>query len=210
MPNSPKSRKLIPAIQTLFAMGLGLMVAGCNSGSISEGLRPVPTASIGAPAQQIQPAAPVGNETALTSEPVSSPRAQAALQGSTNPLAPQTQPVAFLPVTGAPQSTVATLASSMRRAALAQSVPIVVSVNDGAQYQIKGYFSALNDASGTTLVYVWDVLDRNGTRIHRISGQERTRTSGGDPWNSIDDSLIDQVAQSTMSSLRTWMRTQSG
>ena len=98
----------------------------------------------------------------------------------------------------------------MRRAALAQSVPIVVSVNDGAQYQIKGYFSALSDTGGTTLVYVWDVLDRNGTRIHRISGQERTGASGGDPWNAIDDSLIDQVAQSTMSSLRTWMRTQSG
>jgi hypothetical protein len=211
MPTSPKKPVRFPVLPTLILVGLGLTVGGCNSGPISEGLRPVPTASVGSPSRQTQPPDAIGNETALASEPVDAPRAQAALQSNTNTLAPQTPPVSFLPVTGAPHSTVAALATSMRRAALAQSVPIVVSINDGAQYQIKGYFSALSDSGTTILVYVWDVLDRNGTRIHRISGQERTRSaSGSDPWMSVDENLIDHVAQSTMSSLRTWMRTQSG
>ena len=83
-------------------------------------------------------------------------------------------------------------------------MPVVVSVERGAQYQLKGYFSALNDGSGTVLVYVWDVLDRNGVRIHRISGQERGGSSSGDPWAGIDTAMLERVASSTMASLRGW------
>ncbi len=202
------------------ALALVLGIAGCNTGSVTDGIAPTsqmrqtPSAPIGS--------VPIGNETALAAQqPVSSgPQAALAPQsGIAQQVPQQTQPtqtaalggrvspVAFLPVTGAPQSTVSTLAASMRESARREAVPVVVSVEQGARYQVKGYFSALNDGTGTILVYVWDVLDQNGTRVHRISGQERGTSSAGDPWAGISPDIIERVAGITMNSLRTWMST---
>lgn len=179
-----------------------VLLTGCNTGSISEGLRPdAGVASRNQPA----PAEAVGNTTAYAPQsdnPGSTPveqKQQAALQ----PISP----VTFLPVTGAPQSTVTSLAASIRAAAQNERVPIVVSVDQGAKYQIKGYFSALSEGNGTLLVYVWDILDLQGNRVHRISGQERGRGSSGDPWASIDSDMIERVARITMSDLRSWITT---
>jgi hypothetical protein len=116
-------------------------------------------------------------------------------------------PVSFLPVTGAPQSAVTSLANSMRQAAQREKVPVVVSLEQGAKYQVKGYFSALNDGNGTILVYVWDILDQSGVRVHRISGQERGSGSTGDPWSGMSADIYSRVAETTMSSLRIWMST---
>ncbi|GIL02343.1 MAG: hypothetical protein BroJett030_22420 [Alphaproteobacteria bacterium] len=209
--------RLAAQVAVVFA---GLALAACNSDSFSDSLKPranvAPTAQV-AP----QPAAELG-EQAPASDPSVAPSAmadtarpspaqqqvasqqQATSQQQVAAL-PRVDPVAFLPVTGAPQSIVTRLAGSMRSAAQAQSVPVVVSVDRGARYQVKGYFSALGDGSGTTLVYVWDILDRNGVRVHRISGQERGPAASGDPWNSVTSDMIDRVAQSTVGSLRTWM-----
>lgn len=169
---------------------------------MSEGLRPTASTTAGQPIGGApQPAAGVGTN---------APQATASvpLQGGDQTAAlPQTPPVAFLPVTGAPQSAVTQLANAMRSAAQANAVPVVVSVDRGARYQVKGYFSALNDGSGTVLVYVWDILDANGVRVHRISGQERGGPAAGDPWSGIDDGVISRVASATMSSLRSWVST---
>lgn len=197
------------AAGTFLVLSCVLLVGACRSSSLSDGLEPTgSTVPVQQSSQQLRPEEPIGNESALAPEPELGASATAALERSTDPAVAQVPPVAFLPVTGAPQSTVTTLAGSMRRAAQEQAVPVVVSAGQGAQYQIKGYFSALNDGGGTLLVYVWDILDRNGTRIHRISGQERSDpVSGGDPWSGISDDVIDRVAQTTMSSLRYWMQT---
>lgn len=97
----------------------------------------------------------------------------------------------------------------MRSAAHANAVPVVISTEQGARYQVKGYFSALNDGGEVVLVYVWDVLDANGNRVHRISGQERGGSASGDPWAGIDNGVIDRVARLTMSGLRSWISTRN-
>lgn len=158
-------------------------------------------------------AAATGSETALAAEqPARTAAAELALrpqaaggqqQAALSPAA--VSPVAFLPVTGAPQSAVTSLAQAMRDAAKSEAVPVVVSMDQGAKFQIKGYFSAINDGGGVTLVYVWDILDATGVRIHRISGQERGGTVSNDPWNGVADDMLDRVARATMYNLRLWM-----
>jgi hypothetical protein len=179
-----------------------MLLAGCNTGSISDGLRPdAGVASRNQPA----PAEPVGNQTAFApqTDNAGSTAREKQQQAALQPISP----VTFLPVTGAPQSTVTSLAASIRSAAQNEHVPIVVSTDQGAKYQIKGYFSALSEGNGTLLVYVWDILDLKGNRVHRISGQERGRSSTGDPWASIDSEIIERVARITMSDLRSWITT---
>lgn len=195
----------LPACIALVAAAL--LATACQSGSISDGLRPV--ASVGSGQQRPVPAGGVGSETALApQQPVAtSPNAALRDGGQTASLSPSVPPVVFLPVTGAPQSAVTNLATSMRAAAKSEAIPVVASLDRGATYQIKGYFSALNDGAGTILVYVWDILDQNGTRVHRISGQERGSRASGDPWGAITPEILERVAWTTMNGLHTWMTT---
>lgn len=207
---TPLSKRLARPMRALAAVALTLALAACNSTSFTDGIGTASTQRSGAPL----PPASVGSgsETALAPQPApTAPQAATALQGGSPrsgtrvAALPRVPPVAFLPVTGAPQSAVSQLAGAMRNAARNSGVPVVVSVDRGAQYQLKGYFSALNEGSGSVLVYVWDVLDRNGVRIHRISGQERGGSSAGDPWAGINDDMMQRVAESTMASLRGWV-----
>lgn len=162
------------------AMAVATVLSACNSGSLTQGL-----SSAAVENRNPQPAAGANQQ-------------QAALTGTV-------APVAFLPVTGAPQTAVATLAGAMRGAAQSNGVPVVVSLDRGARYQVKGYFSALADGSGSTVVYVWDVLDASGNRLHRISGQERGGAAQGDPWTGIGQDTLAKVAGATMANLRAWL-----
>ncbi len=195
--------------QTLTLIGLAMVLSACNGGALSDGLRPTANvASSNSIGGTPQPPVGVGSETALAADPQQVQQAQSAIasqDGIRTAALPRIPAVAFLPVTGAPQTAVTSLARSMRSAAQNNGVPVVVSLQNGARYQVKGYFSALNDGSGTLVVYVWDVLDANGARVHRISGQERGAKTTGDPWNAIGPEVIDRVAAATMTGLRNWL-----
>lgn len=184
-----------------FLLCIAAFLAACNAGSLGEGLEssrnPQPSQGIGAapsqnPANTPQIVAPGENTASL------SPNVPAV--GT---------PVAFLPVSNAPQSAVSTLAQSIRNAAQSSALPVVASVQQGAQYQVKGYFSALEDGNGTLLVYVWDVLDRNNRRVYRINGQEQTSARSADPWGAVSPDMLERVAQSTVSQLKTWLSSRS-
>ena len=171
------------------------MLSACNSGSLSDGLE-----SVGNP----QPSQPLNNNASQTS-------GLATVDATTNPANTQspgvagTRAVAFLPVSNAPQSAVTNLAKSIRNAATSGGVPVVASVQQGAQFQVKGYFSALEDGSGTLLVYVWDVLDTNNKRVYRINGQEQSSSKAADPWSAVTPDMLDRVAQTTISQLKSWL-----
>jgi len=190
--------QLITSIMLVFT----LVLAGCNAGSLGEGLE---SSSNPAPSQSLQGAANTTGAN-LGSEP-SNTNAQTS-EGQQVASLPTGKAVAFLPVSNAPQSAVTNLAKSIRDAASSSGVPVVASVQDGAQYQVKGYFSALEDGGGTLLVYVWDVLDRNNKRVYRINGQEQTSSRSSDPWGSVNSQMIDRVAQSTVAQLKSWLSTQ--
>lgn len=181
-----------------------LVLAGCNAGSLGEGLE---SASRPAPSQSLQGAANTTGAN-LNSEPSNTNALTS--EGQQVASLPTGKAVAFLPVSNAPQSAVTNLAKSIRDAASSSGVPVVASVQDGAQYQVKGYFSALEDGGGTLLVYVWDVLDRNNKRVYRINGQEQSSSRSSDPWGSVSTQMIDRVAQSTVSQLKSWLSTQQG
>ncbi|MDJ0613346.1 MAG: hypothetical protein QNJ29_06675 [Rhizobiaceae bacterium] len=137
---------------------------------------------------------------------------------STEGVAEQTQVAAidtsnamtFLPVEGAPQSAITDLSKSLRASAQEYGLAILPPTQTGAKYQVKGYFSALNDGSSTLLVYVWDVVDQSGKRVHRINGQERSSSSNTDPWLAISDKELERVADRTTSRLKSWVDSKKG
>ena len=194
-----------------------IFLAACNTSAIGEGLSTRPVASANTPTTTggtLVPAQTVGSETALAAQnPSNLTPAQVALSeqagGVQTAALDTTNTISFLPVSGAPQGAVTKLSRSLRESAQTSGLSLIPANQPGARYQVKGYFSALDDGSGTLLVYVWDVLDGSGNRLHRINGQERTTSKSTDPWQAVGQGELNRVAGTTVARLNSWLHSTS-
>jgi hypothetical protein len=72
---------------------------------------------------------------------------------------------------------------------------------------MKGYFSALTDNGQTTVIYVWDVLDAAGNRLHRIEGQQKVPPGSGQGFAAVTDDTMRAIADQTIDQLVSWLAT---
>ncbi|MBN8995524.1 MAG: hypothetical protein J0H94_09865 [Rhizobiales bacterium] len=107
-------------------------------------------------------------------------------------------------LTGAPEDVVVTTTRTLQSQASARNLKFSATDDPSATYILKGYLSAVGDKQGTLLVYVWDVFDRNGTRLHRISGQEHGSGTTVDPWSGISSTTVSSAARDTIDDLVAW------
>ena len=113
---------------------------------------------------------------------------------------------AFAKVTGLPGELAYALEDSLNSAAATLNMTLVAEDDPTATYWVKGYLSAIGDANGILMVYVFDVFDANGVRLRRISGQEPAGGGGADPWSGVDAQMIDTAARETIDALADWVR----
>jgi hypothetical protein len=113
---------------------------------------------------------------------------------------------AFAPVTTIPGDMRLELRDALKRFAATRDLVIVPDGDPTATYRVTGYLSAVGDATGTLLVYVWDVTDMNGTPRYRVSGQEAAAGSSNDPWEGITNDRVDQAARETIDKLADWVQ----
>jgi hypothetical protein len=111
---------------------------------------------------------------------------------------------AFAQVTGVPGEMRLQLEADLKRFAATRDLAIVPDGDPTATYRVRGYLSAVVDATGTLLVYVWDVTDLNGTPLYRVSGQEAASGSQTDPWEGIQIKQVDDAARETIDKLADW------
>ena len=168
-----------------------VLMAGCTASTVDQTLSPQPIAA--------QTNSQPQSATALVPETPSTQTQIASVASGTS--------LSFLPIEGAPAGAVQQLSKSIQRSANNHGLALRPSNDPSPQYRVKGYFSALNDGTGTLLTYIWDVVDANGKRLHRINGQERSGSRSTDPWQSITTAEIDRVADTTAASLKSWVDT---
>lgn len=125
------------------------------------------------------------------------PLRPASMRGE-NAARPARGEVQFLPVVGAPQRDAELLARALSEESQRAGMTIRPASGPVAPIRLKGYFSAFSSGNETVLVYVWDVLDANDQRVHRIQGQETVAGTDGDPWTKIDLETLRKVARDTM------------
>ena len=113
---------------------------------------------------------------------------------------------AFGSITGIPGGYFQSFSAALDRAAAAKKLTVVRG-GEPATYVIKGYVSAVSDPTETTLVYVFDVVDAGGHRVHRISGKEHGRVAGADPWSGITGQTVADAAKHAVDSLAEWVKT---
>lgn len=118
--------------------------------------------------------------------------------------------IRFLPVIGAPVSAVTPLSQELASAARARGLTLKSSSDNSADHMLKGYFSAFADGGMTTIVYVWDVLDASGARLHRIQGQEKVSGTAADNWSAVPAPTMQKIADETINAYIAWKQTSSG
>jgi hypothetical protein len=130
--------------------------------------------------------------------------------GSSSPAGQSTGTIRFLPIIGAPVQAVTPLSRRLGAQARASGLTIRPSSDPGTEHILKGYFSAFADDGKVTVVYVWDVLDSTGARLHRMQGQESIAGRGQDPWAAVPASVMEEIATKTIDGYMTWRRSRSG
>lgn len=156
-----------------------------------------------------------------SSEPLApSPAAPPLTAAAPPPSAPATETAAlpsaasgtirFLPIIGAPVQSVTPLSRQLGAQARASGLAIRASADTGTDHILKGYFSAFEDGEAVTVVYVWDILDNSGARLHRLQGQEKVPAAGKETWAAVPPSTMETIATKTINEYVAWKLAQRG
>ncbi|WP_284776231.1 hypothetical protein [Agrobacterium sp. lyk4-40-TYG-31] len=163
-----------------------------------------------AQAQAITSGAQYGQPVASQQTPPAPPQTQPNTQTASLPSGSAAGTIRFLPIIGAPVQAVTPLSRQLGAEARAKGLTIRPSGDTSAENILKGYLSAFADGSNVTIIYVWDVLDANGARLHRLQGQETVPARGSDPWASASDSTMQKIAAKTLNDYQSWKQAQRG
>ncbi len=119
------------------------------------------------------------------------------------PVAP---PVTISQLSGAPDASVAQLASHVYTESKRRGFTTTMKGEASKTFSMTGHVSAAPSAKGTTVVYVWDVVDPSGEHKTRITGDETIPGAGfNDPWNAVDDSAMQRIASRTAEELSSFI-----
>jgi len=133
-----------------------------------------------------------------------SPSQTAALQPSASGA------IRFLPIIGAPVQAVTPLSRQLGAQARAGGLTIRPSSDTATDHILKGYFSAFGDSGTVTVVYVWDILDNEGARLHRMQGQEQIGSTAKDPWAAVPAATMEAIAAKTIRDYLAWKGERAG
>jgi hypothetical protein len=118
--------------------------------------------------------------------------------------------IRFAPVVGAASEASTPLAARIAERAAARGITLTGAEDGSATHILKGYFSAISERAGTTVIYVWDVLDATGTRIHRIQGQAKSPAGAGQGWAGVQQPTMEAIADQTVDQLAAWLTSDQG
>lgn len=113
--------------------------------------------------------------------------------------------IAIAPTIGAPAEEIPALTQSLTARASQLGIKVAATGTKNVAHVLKGYFSAIADGSRTTVIYVWDVLDPSGTRLHRIQGQESVAGGSGDGWSSVPAATMQAIGTATIDQYAAWL-----
>lgn len=200
------------AISLLAAVAL----SACNSANdVLQPSAPASTQSAQLPpppsaaASAATPSAPSTQPAAAT--PATAQNTAAAPQAASAAPAPKLASLSkvrlqIAPIVGASVEAATPLTERLATRARERGIQLAGSAGGSATHALKGYFSVLSEGKDTTVIYVWDIYDPAGNRLHRISGQQKTPSANGaEGWNAVSPAVMQTIADSTIDQLSTWL-----
>jgi hypothetical protein len=159
----------------------------------------------------LEPSAMVGpSPTPPTASVVTPPATTAPLPGAGGTVAAinTNARIQIAPIVGSTVEAVTPLTERFAIRARERGIGLAGSADPATTHVLKGYFSAIAEGQGTTVIYVWDVLDPAGNRLHRIQGQQKAEGNAG--WQSVQPATMQAIADATIDQLATWLAGSAG
>ena len=121
----------------------------------------------------------------------------------------RTSRIQFAPIVGSTVEAATPLTQELAKRARERGIGLAGSGGAGATHILKGYFSAMSEGGSTTVIYVWDVLDPAGNRLHRIQGQAKAEGKG-DGWSAVPPATMQAIADRTIDEFAQWLSARTG
>ncbi|MGT2467323.1 hypothetical protein ACVOMV_24125 [Mesorhizobium atlanticum] len=200
-------RSRMTTVSLLAALALG---ACTNAKDVLE------PSAITPPASSAQSsAAPQGTSTTATTSPTTAPAPSPAPSTTASP-APSRTPaqtaalaktrLQVAPIVGASVDVAAPLTAELQSRAKQRGLTLVGSTDQTATHVLKGYFSTMSEGKDTTVIYVWDIYDPSGNRLHRINGQQKAPSVGSsEGWSAVAPATMQAIADQTIDQFAAWL-----
>ncbi|MDG4896352.1 hypothetical protein P9272_22545 [Mesorhizobium sp. WSM4976] len=200
-------RSRMTTVSLLAALALG---ACTNAKDVLE------PSAITPPASSAQSsAAPQGTSTTATTSTTTAPAPSPAPSTTASP-APSRTPaqtaalaktrLQVAPIVGASVDVAAPLTAELQTRAKQRGLTLVGSTDQTATHVLKGYFSTMSEGKDTTVIYVWDIYDPSGNRLHRINGQQKAPSVGSsEGWSAVAPATMQAIADQTIDQFAAWL-----
>ena len=116
----------------------------------------------------------------------------------------------FDPIVSATVDVATPLTERLAQRARARGITLAGSADPSTTHVLKGYFSTLTEGGQTTIIYVWDVYDPSGNRLHRINGKQKAPNGGSEGWAAVPPATMQAIADSTIDQLASWLSSSTG
>jgi hypothetical protein len=194
----------------LLAIAASLLLAACNSQSTAQ--------------DTLDPNAITAPDLAATPGQTSMPDGKIGQQGAASQGTPPQVGAAathgagvasnarihFAPIVGTSVDAASSLSGRLLSRARERGIQTVGDADPATTHMLKGYFTPLVEGKETTVIYVWDVYDPSGNRVHRISGQQKSASRGGEGWAAVPPATMQAIADATVEQLAAWLAARSG
>ena len=119
------------------------------------------------------------------------------------------------PIVGASVEAATPLTAELQTRARQRGITLAGSTDQTATHVLKGYFSAMSEGKDTTVIYVWDIYDPAGNRLHRINGQQKAPSvesdaGGADSWKTVSPATMKAIADQTIDQFAAWLGGKAG
>lgn len=195
---------------TTVSLLVALALAACtNAKDVLEpsAIAPQSTQSLsgagGAATPPSTPAQPAG--TAQTAD-TAQPSAAAAVPPAQSAAAIARTRLQVAPIVGASVEAATPLTAELQTRARQRGITLAGSTDQTPTHVLKGYFSTMTEGKDTTVIYVWDIYDPAGNRLHRINGQQKAPSvGGGEGWAAVAPATMQAIADQTIDQFATWL-----
>ncbi|ESX90720.1 hypothetical protein [Mesorhizobium sp. LSHC412B00] len=192
---------------TTVSLLAALVLAACTNAK--DVLEPSAITPPAASAQPAQPLAAPGIAPAATPAPA---------VGATIPANPAQSAAALsktrlqiAPIVGASVEAATPLTAELQTRAKQRGITLAGSADQAATHVLKGYFSTMTEGKDTTVIYVWDVYDPAGNRLHRINGQQKAPSvNAAEGWPAVAPATMQAIADQTIDQFAAWLGGSAG
>lgn len=189
---------------TTVSLLVALALAACtNAKDVLEPSAITPPAT----STQTLPATSTAGAPATTAAPLTSAQSAAILSKTRLQIAP---------IVGASVEAATPLTAELQTRARQRGITLAGSADQTVTHVLKGYFSTMSEGADTTVIYVWDVYDPAGNRLHRINGQQKApsvnsgASAGGDSWKGVSPATMQTIADQTIDQFAAWLGGKAG